>query len=133
MTRFRGSNLIVTTAWSALCVLLSACLLLSYPAPATAVESGSEKPRGEALFTENQCSTCHGLSSLGIEAKVKEGSPMYGGDLAGAVSPDDDLQALGAFLRGETERDGAKHKKKIDLGEADMTALLDWLAEQKAP
>jgi hypothetical protein len=51
---------------------------------------------------------CHAVSTVGIEAKVKS-EKMKGPDLVGLS----DAAALAPYLRGETEMNGSKHKKKF--------------------
>lgn len=115
-------------AWTALVLLIPAVPMLSLAGPAAAADAAE----GEAIFTDQKCSTCHDLSTQDVKAKVKEGSATYGGDLAGRVTDETDRDAVAAFLRGETEHDGQKHKKKIKLDDGEMKALLDWLATQEA-
>lgn len=123
-------------AWAALVLLIPALPLVSLAGPVAAADSadggGSAASPGEKVFTDQKCSTCHDLSSMGVKAKVKEGSATYGGDLAGSVTDDTDRAALAAYLRGETEKDGEAHKKKVKLDDGEMKALLDWLATQDA-
>ncbi len=128
--RVLTSSSTATLAWAVLVLLIPAVTMLSLAGPAVAADGGgAAASQGEKIFTEQKCSTCHALSSKGVEAKVKEGSATYGGDLSGAVSADE-IDELGPYLRGETERDGAAHKKKIKLAGAEMKALLEWLATQ---
>lgn len=128
--RVHTSSSTAALAWAALMLLIMAVPMISLAGPAAAADGGGTAPsKGEQIFTEQKCSTCHALSSMGVEAKVKEGSATYGGDLSGAVS-EDEIDALGPYLRGETERDGANHKKKVKLSDAEMKALLGWLAKQ---
>lgn len=115
-------------AWTALVLLIPAVPMLSLAGPAAAADAAG----GEAIFADQKCSTCHDLSTQGVKAKVKEGSATYGGDLAGKVTGETDRDALASYLRGETEKDGAAHKKKIKLDDGEMKALLDWLATQEA-
>lgn len=131
MNSHRARNSTLTTlAGAALLLLIPAVPMISLAGPAAAADGGgSTASEGEKIFTAQKCSTCHGLSSMGVEAKVKEGSATYGGDLSGAVS-EDEIDALVPYLRGETERDGENHKKKIKLSDAEMKALLEWLAGQ---
>ena len=136
MTSFRARSSALAgfagVAWLVLVLLIPAVPALFLTAPVAADGGGDAASQGEKIFAEQKCATCHDLSTMDVKAKVKEGSATHGGDLAGKVSADDDLDALAAYLRGETERDGDKHKKKIKLDDGEMTALLEWLATQEA-
>lgn len=120
-------------AWAVLVLLIPAVPLVTLAGPVAASDGGGgAASQGEKIFADQKCSTCHDLSTMDVKAKVKEGSATHGGDLAGKVTAETDRDALASFLRGETEHDGQKHKKKLSLDDAEMKALLDWLATQKA-
>jgi cytochrome c553 len=120
-------------AWAVLVVLIPAVPLVTLAGPVAAADGGgAAASQGEKIFADQKCSTCHDLSTMDVKAKVKEGSATYGGDLAGRITDETDRDATAAFIRGETEHDGQKHKKKVSLDDGEMAALLDWLATQKA-
>lgn len=119
-------------AWGALVLLIPAVPMVSLALPVAASDGGgAAASQGEKIFTDQKCSTCHDLSSTGVKAKVKEGAATYGGDLAGVVTAEN-KDELAGYIRQQTTRDGEKHKKKVALDDAEMKALLDWLATQEA-
>ncbi|HLE83699.1 MAG TPA: c-type cytochrome, partial [Thermoanaerobaculia bacterium] len=95
------------------------------PLPATEAEAA-----GKQVFLGQRCSTCHSVSTAGIEAKVASG-PTAGGDLAG-VGERRDRAAIEAILRQEeTVGDGKKHPKRFAGSQAELDALIDWLSPQR--
>lgn len=92
------------------------------PTPtATAAGSGD----GKAVFTAQNCAQCHSVSSAGITGKSKMGP-----DLAG-VGSRHSAASLRAILQQTEQVDGRKHPKKFSGSDADLQALVDWLAAQK--
>jgi mono/diheme cytochrome c family protein len=132
-SRSNRTALLGGLAWAVLVLLIPAVPLVTLAGPVAAADGGGSAPsQGEKVFADQKCSTCHDLSTMDVEAKVKEGSATHGGDLAGKVTDETDRDALASYLRGETERDGETHKKKVKMDDAEMKALLDWLATQEA-
>jgi mono/diheme cytochrome c family protein len=81
------------------------------PSPAQAGDSAGEK-----VFADQKCAKCH-----------KPGSKR---DLAG-VGKKHDAKWLTAFLKHEEAIDGKKHKKKFTGTDAELEALVKWLASLK--
>ncbi len=82
---------------------------------------------GKQIFLDQKCNTCHSVSSAGIEATIKV-EKMRGPDLAGAVS---DKAKVKDYVLQKSEMNGKKHPKKVGGTDADVSALVDWLAAQK--
>lgn len=96
------------------------------PAPLPVAEVAAA---GKQVFLDQRCSTCHSVSTAGIEAKVASG-PTAGSDLAG-VTERRDRAAIEAIVRQEqTVGDGKKHPKGFTGSQEDLEALIDWLAAQ---
>ncbi len=94
-------------------------------------QADGEAPEGETLFVGTfKCNMCHGVPAAGIEAKTKS-EKMKGAPLGGPI--DSDLATLAAYLRKETDRDGAEHKKKFTGSDEELQAIVDWLATLEAP
>lgn len=85
---------------------------------------------GQAIFEAEKCGTCHSVSTVGIEARMKTGK-MAGGDLVGVVTADTDTEWLAAYLKGEAEKDGEAHTKKFAGSDEDLETLIVWLGEQE--
>ena len=102
-------------------------LVLVLAAPALLSEEGSGG--GKDAFLAAKCNTCHSVSTAGIEAKTTS-EKLKGPDLVG-VANDFDAEGLAAFLRQESEKDGKKHKKAWKGTDEDLSAIVDWLLEQK--
>lgn len=106
------------------CVLL----ICAWVAPATAI---AEELDGKALFVEtHKCNMCHAVPAAEIESKTKSES-MKGGDLGGEIEAEFDK--LAAFMRGEAELDGAKHKKPFKGSDEELQAIIDWLGSLEPP
>jgi cytochrome c5 len=82
---------------------------------------------GKASFESAKCNMCHDVSTVGIKATVKS-EKMKGPDLVGLSV---DAATLKPYLKGETEINGTKHKKKFTGSEEELQAIVDWLVEQK--
>lgn len=125
----RGPTLLALTL--ALPLLLVALTLSGpvYAGLAAADEGGAMD--GKAIFLAEKCNTCHGVAAAGIEAKVKS-EKMRGPDLDEGIC-ETDRAIMIAFVKGETEIDGAKHKKPFKGSDEELAAMLDWLEKQKAP
>lgn len=96
------------------------------PAPLPVAEVAAA---GKQVFLDQRCSTCHSVSTAGIEAKMTSG-PTAGSDLAG-VGERRDRAAIEAIVRQErTVGDGKKHPKGFTGSQEELEALLDWLAAQ---
>jgi len=90
-------------------------------------QEGSGGMDGKALFTGAKCNMCHSVSAVGIEAKVKS-EKMKGPDLVNLTT---DAGTIKTYLKGESELNGAKHKKKFKGSDEELQALINWLLEQK--
>jgi cytochrome c5 len=107
-----------------LAVLVFAVLLATlYSSPGNAAAA----PDGKAIFLAQKCNMCHSISTAGIEATTKS-EKMKGPDL---VNIKLDAAVITKFLHKETEMDGKKHPKNVQLPDADMKALIDWVLAQK--
>jgi len=107
--------------------LLLAALTVSGPVYA-GMASAAEG--GKAVFISAKCVTCHGVASAGIEAKMQ--GKMAGPDLTGAVE-ERGADVVKAFLQGDGQIDGKKHKMSFKGSDEELAALIDWLGEQKSP
>lgn len=102
-----------------------AILLLLFIAPVitvAAAQPASDTPRGQQVFLAQKCDTCHSVSTVGIEAKMK------GPDL---VNLSQDAATLESYLTQQGEIDGKKHKKAVKTGDEELDALISWLLAQK--
>jgi len=87
---------------------------------------GEEPPDaspGQEAFAAARCNLCHAVASVGIEAKS---SKTEGPDLGGLVV--EELEALAAYLRKETEIEGEEHKKTFKGTDEELQVIVDWLA-----
>jgi len=126
----RGPTLLTLTL---VLPLLLVALTLSGPVYAgLAAADGGAAGDGKAIFLAEKCNTCHGVAAAGIEAKVKS-EKMRGPDLDESVIGEVDRAELVAFVKGEGEIDGKKHKKPFKGSDEELAAMLDWLGEQAAP
>jgi cytochrome c553 len=96
--------------------------LLVAVAPAQA-----EDPPGKTVFLAQKCDMCHGIESLGIAPKAEK---MKAADLS-AIGSEMDAAALTAYIAGQTQRDGANHKKPWKGTDEDLKQLAAWLATLK--
>ena len=109
-------------------------LAVSVVIPATAEanplagQEGSGGMDGKEVFMAAKCNMCHAVSTVGIEAKVKS-EKMKGPDLVNSTR---DAATLKGYLKGETEMNGAKHKKPFKGSDEELQAIIDWLLEQKS-
>lgn len=103
-------------------------VILSSAAPAAAAAGDADAP-GRTVFLEAKCNLCHGIESLGIEAKTKS-DKLRGKDLS-TIGADHDAEWFTAFLKREIELDGAKHKKSFTGTDEELMTLVDWLTELK--
>lgn len=85
---------------------------------------------GKQIFLDAKCNLCHGVSSAGIEAKMKSAT-MQGPDLSD-VTERREAEVLVDYLRGDAEIEGAKHKKKFTGSDEELGALIGWLETQTA-
>lgn len=107
-----------------LTVLVFVILLAALYSSAGSAATG---PDGKAIFLAQKCNMCHSVSTAGIEATTKSAT-MKGPDL---VNVKVDAAAITKFLHKETEMNGKKHPKNVQLPDADMKALIDWVLAQK--
>lgn len=115
---------------SAVVVTLVVSLIVPVGAAPVAQREGSGvsvQADGKQIFMDQKCNLCHAVSTAGIEAKTKS-EKMKGPDLVGL---DADADTLVKFITGETEMNGAKHKKKATGSDAEVKALVDWILSQK--
>ena len=96
----------------------------------TAAAGEEEMQAGHKAFATLKCNMCHDVSTAGIESKTKS-EKMYGGDLVG-LAEEWDAKTLAAYIKQESEKDGAQHKKEFKGSDEELQALVDWLLEQKA-
>lgn len=89
--------------------------------------SGTDAGEGQKIFMAQKCNLCHAVSTVGIEAKTTS-EKMKGPDLVGISK---DAATLAPYLKGESELNGAKHKKKATCSDAELKTLIDWIAAQK--
>jgi mono/diheme cytochrome c family protein len=89
--------------------------------------SGTDAGEGQKIFMAQKCNLCHTVSTVGIEAKTTS-EKMKGPDLVGIST---DAATLAPYLKGESELNGAKHKKKATCSDAELKTLIDWIAAQK--
>jgi mono/diheme cytochrome c family protein len=94
------------------------------PLPATEAEAA-----GKQVFLGQRCSTCHSVSTAGIQAKVASG-PTAGGDLAGVGERRDRATIEAILHQEETVGEGKKHPKRFAGSQAELDALVDWLSSQ---
>jgi cytochrome c5 len=107
-----------------LAVLVFAILLATLYSSAG---NAAAAPDGKAIFLAQKCNMCHSVSTAGIEATTKSAT-MKGPDL---VNVKLDAAAITKFLHKETDMNGKKHPKNVQLPDADMKALIDWVLAQK--
>ncbi|HVS01865.1 MAG TPA: cytochrome c [Thermoanaerobaculia bacterium] len=93
---------------------------------AAAAEPGPAAQQGKALFLAQKCDLCHGLASLGIEARASS-QTMRGPDLD-TVGQRHDADRIAAFVSQRVEFDGAVHKKGWKGSDEELQALAAWLA-----
>ena len=89
--------------------------------------SGTEGGEGQKVFMAQKCNLCHDVSTVGIKAKTTS-EKMKGPDLVGIST---DGSTLAPYLKGESELNGAKHKKKASCSDDELKALIDWVLAQK--
>lgn len=97
------------------------------------VTRAEEKPAldGQVLFTDtHKCNMCHGVPAADIEAKMKS-EKMKGPELGGKLEKE--LEEIAAYVRKESEIDGATHKKQFKGTDEELQAIVDWLATLEAP
>lgn len=113
--------------------LLSTLGLVALGLLLAAVASGpgavaEEAAGGQAVFEAQKCNMCHGVPTVGIEAKTQS-EKMRGKDL---VDLDRDADWLKQYLMKEVQLDDADHKKEFKGTDEELQVLVDWLLEQKS-
>jgi mono/diheme cytochrome c family protein len=98
------------------------------PAP-VALPATEAEAAGKQVFLGQRCSTCHSVSTAGIEAKVASG-PTAGSDLAGVGERRDRATIEAILHQEETVGEGKKHPKPFAGSQAELDALIDWLSSQ---
>lgn len=115
----------MNTKLTVLSLGVAAALLLVVPA------SAAEDMDGQELFENtHKCSMCHSVPAADIEAKTKS-AKMKGADLGGKIETP--IPELAAFMRGEGEIDGSKHKKPFKGTDEELKAIVRWLGSLEAP
>lgn len=109
--------------------LAVAGFLSAPPAAAAPAADGGGAPDGKAVFVAQKCSTCHSVSTAGIEATSKS-DKMKGPDLVG-LAADHDAAAIEGYLKKETKFDGKAHRTAFKGSDAELDALVAWLLKQK--
>jgi mono/diheme cytochrome c family protein len=84
------------------------------------VAQADDKPDAKKIFEESKCIKCH--SAPGVKGGKK--------DLAG-VGKKHKAEDIKAFLLKEKKLDGKKHKMKFKGSDAELEALVKWLASLK--
>jgi mono/diheme cytochrome c family protein len=84
---------------------------------------------GQEAFDQGKCATCHDVSSAGIEAKMKS-EKMKGPDLTG-IAAKRDKAWLTSYIKKVEKIDGKAHKAAFKGTDEELSALIDWLLEQK--
>ena len=112
-------------------MVLAAIALLGALATGERAQSQDAEPAaGQEAFLAHKCNLCHAVPAAEIEAKTRS-EKMKGSDLGGPVEmPVADLLA---FLRKESEVDGAEHKKEYKGTAEELQAIVDWLAGLDPP
>jgi Cytochrome c len=96
----------------------------------TASVAGDETD-AKTLFVEtHKCNLCHSVSAADIEAKTKS-DKMQGPDLSG-LKTDKNRAEIVAFVKKESDMDGASHKKEFKGTDEELNAILDWLGSLEA-
>jgi mono/diheme cytochrome c family protein len=80
---------------------------------------------GKAEFGEQKCLMCHGVAAEDLKPKARS-EKMLGPDLSGFRSKMA-FSKMAAFLRGEIQVDGAKHRKPFKGTDEELQAIIDWL------
>ena len=83
---------------------------------------------GSDLFLAAKCNLCHGVISVGIEAKTKS-EKLLGPDLGG-VTAGLEAEWISQFVRKQVQKDEKDHKKEYKGTDEDLAALIQWLGEQ---
>lgn len=86
---------------------------------------------GQELFVAQKCTTCHAVSSVGLEARMTKG-PMAGPDLVG-VADSRDAAWITAYLRGEEKIEGKKHARPFKGTPEELQTIVSWVLAQPAP
>ncbi|HEX9734326.1 MAG TPA: cytochrome c [Thermoanaerobaculia bacterium] len=107
-----------------LTVVLSLLLGLAVAAAPLAAEESD----GKAVFEAQKCNLCHAVPPAGIEATTKS-DKLKGPDL---VNLDSEAEWLAQYLKKEVDKDGKSHTKPFKGSDEELTALVDWLLEQKS-
>ena len=109
--------------------ILAAVVLLAafYSGPA----QGAAEPAkdGKQIFLAQKCNVCHSVSSAGIERTMKS-EKMAGPDLTNLAAKQD-AATLTKYLHKQADINGKKHGKMFSGSDAELTALVSWLQEQK--
>ncbi len=90
-----------------------------------------EEPADRSTFLDAKCNVCHAVPAAEIAAKTTSDS-MRGPDLGGPLPEGTTFEEIAAYLRKETERSGARHKKEFKGSDDDLHSILDWLATMPA-
>ncbi|MDA8019003.1 MAG: cytochrome c [Thermoanaerobaculia bacterium] len=86
--------------------------------------SAQQTVDGKAVFVAEKCGLCHGVQAAGIQAKTTS-EKLKGPDLSGYEAEEGfDVRS---YLRKESEKDGAAHRREFKGTDEELQALLDWL------
>jgi cytochrome c5 len=97
-------------------------LALAIPVALGAAEAFGQAPDGKQVFLGQKCNMCHSVKAAGIEATMKKAVDLPGGA---------DKTQLKDYLQQKTEINGKKHPKKVTASDAELTAVIDWVGNQK--
>ncbi len=109
---------------------VAALAIVALTLAAFSARAAEDTPVGQQEFADQKCNLCHGVATVGIEAKTKS-DKMKGPDLVG-LGEEFDVKTLTAYMHQKTEKDGKQHKKEFKGSDEELQALVDWLLEQKA-
>lgn len=104
---------------------------ISTAALTTVLGVGLASADGKDIFTKNGCTKCHSVKSAGV---MKEGGEEAKGnkELSTVGSREGVTEdALSGFLKKTSELHGKKHAKEFKGSDADLKALVGWLASLK--
>lgn len=108
-------------------VVVTLVVSLFWVAPAARPAAAQDAAPGQDIFMAQKCNLCHSVSTVSIEAKTTS-DKMKGPDLVGISA---DAATLTPYLKGESEINGAKHKKKATCSDDELKVLIEWVLAQK--
>ena len=111
-------------AWGAVALALAALTMVAVAATAEEASDGKQE------YVDQKCNMCHGVSTVGIEAKTTS-DKMKGPDLVD-LAEEWSGKSLVEYMKREADKDGKQHKKEFKGSDEELQAIVDWLLEQKA-